>query len=152
MAKTSAPAISSFFAAFRASIKIASLHPMIDGTAKRVLIYDEAGFSRICSALLEMSGCAADVVGEEAEKLDQTDVGLFVTSYPYGAFMLEEVQKRSIPTIVLFDDLDDRFVGMLHAYDNIYFMLKPLNYDKFRRIVHQLLGGGTVSQDDASVL
>jgi hypothetical protein len=125
---------------------------MNDGTTKRVLIYDEAGFSRICSALLEISGCAADIMGDEAEKLDRTDVGLFVTSYPYGAFMLEEVRKRSIPAIVLFDDLDDRFIGMLHAYDNIYSMLKPLNYDKFRQIVHHLLGGGTVSQDDASVL
>jgi hypothetical protein len=121
-------------------------------TNKRVLIYDEAGFSRVCSALLEMSGYSAVIMGRSSGDPISPDVGVFVTSYPYGAFMLEEISKRNIPAIVLFDNIDDRFVTMLHEYDNLYGMIKPLDYDKFKDLVGSLLAGDRVSREDYSII
>lgn len=122
---------------------------------RKALIYDEAGFSRVCSAILEISGCAADVMGEHLDapqRLNSSDVGVFITSYPYGAFMLNEVRKRSIPAIVLIDNLDERFIDMLQTYDNLYYMIKPLDYDKFKGLVRQLLNGLPVSREDFSII
>ncbi len=125
---------------------------MDDCAGRRVLIYDEAGFSKVCSALLEMSGCSTDIMGESAGAPFGSDVGVFVTSYPYGAIMLDEVKKRSIPAVVLFDSLDDRLVTVLHEYDNLYYMMKPLNYDKFKDLVRRLLTGSKVSREDYSII
>ena len=125
---------------------------MNNSGTRRVLIYDEAGFSRVCSALLEMSGCATDIMGDSSGKLNSSDIGVFITSYPYGAFMLDEVKKRSIPVIVLFDNLDEGFLNMLHTYDNLYCMIKPLDYDRFKGLVHQLLSGEQVSREDFTII
>ncbi len=125
---------------------------MDDCAGRRVLIYDEAGFSKVCSALLEMSGCSTDIMGESAGAQFGSDIGVFVTSYPYGAIMLDEVRKRRIPAVVLFDSLDDRLVTFLHEYDNLYYMLKPLNYDKFKDLVRRLLKGGKISRQEFSTI
>ena len=124
---------------------------MSNSGSKRVLIYDEAGFSRVCSAFLEVSGCSTDIMAESWNKLSNPDVGVFVTSYPYGAFMLEEVQKRSIPAVVLFDNIDQGFIEMLHAYENMYCMIKPIDYDKFKGLVRKILDGGAISVDERMI-
>lgn len=117
-----------------------------------MLIYDEAGFSRVCSALLEMSGCETDVLNEGSGSLNSSDIGVFVTSYPYGALLLDEVKKRGIPAVVLFDNLDERFIRMLHVYDNMFGMIKPLDYGRFKGLVRRLLSGGPVSREEFSTL
>jgi hypothetical protein len=136
---------------FYIALNLHNLLVMVSHNSRKVLIYDEAGFSRVCSALLEISGCATYVMNEHLDapnKLNSSDVGVFVTSYPYGAFMLDEVQKRSIPAIVLFDSLDEQFIDMLHAYDNLYCMIKPLDYKKFKSLVMQLLAGSQISREN----
>ena len=122
---------------------------------RRALIYDEAGFSRVCSALLEIGGCDTDVMGELHDlpaSLGRSDVGVVITSYPYGAFILDEVRKRNIPAIVLFDRLDERFIDVLREYANSYCMIKPLDYEKFKGLVKQLLSGRRVSREDYSIV
>ncbi len=119
------------------------------------MIYDEESFSRVCSALLEMSGCKTDVIDEHrdaAKRLSSADIGVFITSYPYGAFMLEEVRKRKIPAIVLFDNIGECYGDKLYTDDNLYCMRKPLDYDKFKGLVRQLLCGGRVSRKDFMIL
>ena len=138
-------------ARYAASIGFAHYRAMGALHNRKALIYDEAGFSRVCSALLEISGCTADIMGEHRDAshgLNNADVGVFITSYPYGAFMLDEVKKRSIPAIVLYDNLDESFIDFLNAYDNLYCMIKPLDYDKFKGLVLKLLSGAAVSRDD----
>jgi hypothetical protein len=140
---------------FYIALNLHNLLLMVSHNSRKVLIYDEAGFSRVCSALLEISGCVTYVMNEHLDapnRLNSSDVGVFVTSYPYGAFMLDEVQKRSIPAIVLFDSLDEQFIDMLHAYDNLYCMIKPLDYDKFKCLVRQLLSGNQVSREDYTII
>jgi DNA-binding NtrC family response regulator len=111
---------------------------------KKVLIYDEAGFSRICSAILETDGCGTYIIDHLINlqaSLNGDDVGLVVTSYPYGAFLLDEVKKRKIPAIILTDGLDGRLIAMLNELTNSYCMIKPLNYDKFKGLVKNVLNG-----------
>src|SRR5512139_1312285 len=135
-----------------ASIEIAISRPMGSLSNKKVLIYDEAGFARVCAALLERSGYTADIMGAQSGYPVGPDVGVFVTRYRYGAFMLEEITKRNIPSIVLFDNIDERFVTMVHEYENLYGMLKPLDYDKFRDLVGGLLADGCISREDYSII
>jgi len=122
---------------------------------RKVLIYDEARFSRVCSALLEIAGCTTDILDEHHDApnwFNNNEVGVFITSYPYGAFMLDEVRKRSIPTIVLIDELDESFIEMLHTCDNLYGMIKPLDYVKFKGLVQQLLSNSLVSREDFTIM
>ncbi|HSA78141.1 MAG TPA: hypothetical protein VLG72_04705, partial [Nitrospirota bacterium] len=54
---------------------------------KKILIVDENGFSRICSAILTSSGYKTDVAPLEMDlqrKLNSGSIDLVVTSYPYG--------------------------------------------------------------------
>lgn len=122
---------------------------------RKVLIYNEENFSRVCSALLDMYGFTTDVIDEhhDAEKkLNSADVGIFITSYPYGAFMLEEVRKRKIPSIILFDDIGECYGKQLHMDDNLYCMKTPIDYAKFKDLVWQLLSGKRVSREDFMIL
>ena len=136
------------------SIVFASSSGMDTGRDRIALIYDEDGFSRVCSALLKMSGCVTEVMDgrrDAATRLRSEDVGVFITSYPYGAFMLEEVRKRRIPSVVLLDNNGELYGERLDAYDDLYCMIKPIDYDKFKSLVHQLLSEQPVSRDGFTV-
>jgi hypothetical protein len=121
----------------------------------KVLIYDESGFSRVCSAILTIEGHGTDIMDgrdDILQLLNRNDVGVFVTSYPYGAFILDEVRKQSLPAIVLYDNLEDRFVDMVLANDNLYCMIKPLDYAKFKSLVKSLLSGEKVSRGEYGIV
>ncbi len=120
---------------------------------KKILIIDEQGFSRICSAILETEGYATDMVaGDIPSKLNSQDFGLIVTSYPYGAFLLDEVRKRNIPTIILSDNIDENLLDTLRKFDNSYCMIKPLDYDKFKTLVKQVINGDLSAQGGYSLV
>jgi DNA-binding NtrC family response regulator len=122
---------------------------------RTVLIYDEAGFSRICSALLEIGGCGTEIMSELHDlpnRLSRSDVGVVVTSYPYGATILDEVRRQGIPVIVLFDTIDARYIDFPNEYRNSYCMIKPLDYGNFKVLVRQLLSGGQVAGEDCSIV
>jgi DNA-binding NtrC family response regulator len=126
-----------------------------DHISKKVLIYDEAGFSRVCSAILSNEGYGTDIVNEQDDMqklLSKDEVGVFVTSYPYGAFVLDEVRKHSLSAIVLFDNLEEQFVDMVLANENLYCMIKPLDYNKFKGLVRSLLTGEQVSREKYGIV
>lgn len=122
---------------------------------RRVLIYDEAGFSRVCSAILAVEGYGTDIMDERQTMpplLNRNEVGVFVTSYPYGACILDEVRKRSLPAIVLYDNLDEQFVDIVLANHNMYCMIKPLDYTKFKGLVKSLMSGERVSREEYGIV
>ena len=86
------------------------------------------------------------------ELMNRTEAGVFVTSYPYGAFMLDEVSKLRLPAIVLYDNLDQQFVDMVLANNNIYCMIKPLDYSKFKNLVKSLLRSEQVPREEYGIL
>jgi len=122
---------------------------------KNILIIDEYRFSRICSAILETVGYGTDMISQAQElpsKLNSDAVGLIVTSYPYGAFFFDEIKKRKIPTIILSDNVDGKLIDVLRNFDNSFCMIKPLDYDKFKTLVKQVISGDITAQGGYSLV
>ena len=111
---------------------------------KYILIIDEDGFSRICSALLGYEGYLTKSlrdINDTSIGLSNKEVGLIITSYPYSASFLDKIKAKQIPTIVLSDKVDRELINILDGYANFYCMIKPLDYQKFRTLVKQVLEG-----------
>ncbi|HYA26705.1 MAG TPA: hypothetical protein VEE82_01780 [Thermodesulfovibrionales bacterium] len=66
---------------------------------KKILIFDEHRFARVCSAFLESAGYDAEIVTTLdglPSSLNCEKVGLMITSYPFGPPLFEEIRKRGI--------------------------------------------------------
>jgi DNA-binding NtrC family response regulator len=121
---------------------------------KNILIYDEERFSRICSAILATAGYGTDVLSQADQlyaKLNKT-FHLIVTSYPYGAFLFDAIKGRNIPTILLSDNVDADLIDILKTCENVYCMIKPLDYDHFKKLVNQVISGDVTAQGGYSLV
>jgi DNA-binding NtrC family response regulator len=122
---------------------------------KSILIIDEERFSRICSAILGTAGYGTDVIsqaGQLHDKLKDDSIRLIVTSYPFGAFLFDEIRGRNIPTILLSDNVDEDLIDILKNCENVYCMIKPLDYDHFKKLVHQVVSGDITAQGGYSLV
>lgn len=113
---------------------------------KRILIIDDAGFSKICSAILESEGYRTETVvydgpGRAADMPADGDYGLVITSYPFANGFVSEVQRRRIPTMILATHIDVDLIGVLEGFRESYCMIKPLDYQKFTSVVRQMMSG-----------
>jgi DNA-binding NtrC family response regulator len=131
---------------------------------KKILIIDEAGFSRICSAILEKEGYGTCSFSDLQNTMpDYGDVGLIVASYPFVGGLLEKLKRIKIPMIILSDRLNRDLAMALENFDksSSYCMIKPLDYTKFRNLVRQIMrredngavqaGIGTAIQREISI-
>ncbi len=117
---------------------------------KKVLIFDEARFSRICGAILELEGhqiVTASTLEEVCERLHSEDVGLIIASYPFGASRLGEAKAEAIPTIVLSDHISCELISVLSYFICSSCMLKPLDYGKFTGLVRQMMDSSSSLQE-----
>jgi DNA-binding NtrC family response regulator len=122
---------------------------------KKVLIIDESSFSRICSALLEEDGHKTEVLGDIGSllpKKEDKEFGLVVTSYPFCQSLFEKIRNMSLPTIVLTDHLSRSLINFLEGCSNSYCMVTPLNYQKFRSVVKQIVKGDKPNDDGLNIL
>jgi DNA-binding NtrC family response regulator len=113
---------------------------------KKILIADEAGFCRVCAAILEQEGYRTITIADDQQferGLAGDDLGLVITSYPYGAGLLKKLKNRNIPAIILLDQMSRELTLTLDNLDKSlsYCMIKPLDYDKFRLLVSQTMYG-----------
>jgi len=109
---------------------------------KRILIIDEYGFSRICSAILEVEGYSTETISNIDNlplRLKNNDFGLILISYPYGNYLLDEIKKWNISTIILSDNLNEELIVLLKSFVKSYCMIKPLDYDKFKILIKQVM-------------
>lgn len=118
---------------------------------KKILIIDEERFSRVCSAILTTAGYGTDILTQNnhlqlQDKLDDDKIQLIVTSYPYGSFLFHEIKGRNIPTILLSDNVDGDLIDILRNCENVYCMIKPLDYDHFKTLVNQVVSGDTTAR------
>lgn len=113
---------------------------------KKVVIVDEQGFSRICSALLELQGCRAECqpLSVSAVDLHGSDVGLVVTSYPYGEQLLKSLGGGELPVLVLADSLSDPLLKALKGVRHACCMVKPVDYERLTSYVRQMLVGEAI--------
>ena len=114
--------------------------------SKKILIIDEAGFSRICSAILEQDGYRVETItslNNVSKKFSDDDFGLIITSYPYGLYFLREIQRRDtrVAKLVLADQFSGDLLSMLEGLNNSCCMMKPLDYTKFRSLVKDMVCG-----------
>lgn len=117
---------------------------------KKLLIIDENGFARVCSAILKNKGHEVENISisdfdELSTKLTNNEYGLIVTSYPYCAVILETIKKKNVPALILSDHIDNSLFSVLKNLDNSFCMLKPLDYDRFRSLVTQIINGKSVT-------
>jgi DNA-binding NtrC family response regulator len=107
---------------------------------KRILIFDEAGFSRICSAILEQEGYGTKAICDLHQldsALNSNDVGLVITSFPCGEYLLEKLKSTKIPAIILSDYMNrDLMVTLDYLGTTLsHCMIKPVDYHKFKALV-----------------
>ena len=122
---------------------------------KNILIVDEERFSRICSALLASQGYATELftnIEDLPRSLSNNEFGLILISYPYGAFLLNELKKWDIATLILTDTLDGRLMNLLNGFSNSYCMIKPIDYEKFRSLVHDVMSDTCTMQEGYNIV
>ena len=113
-------------------------------SSKKILIIDEDGFSKVCSAILNDEGYQTKlaVSAEEAARLvSNNGISLIVSSYPYATSFLKSNLAKDIPTIVLSDDLSGDLIGIMKCIKNSICLVKPLDFDRFKYIVRGIING-----------
>jgi DNA-binding NtrC family response regulator len=111
-------------------------------STKSILIVDEVGFSRICSAILEHEGYNTQCVADENHfelSSNNDSIGLVITSYPYGARLIKKLAATKIPAIILSDRIGSDIVSALECLNKSHCLIKPIDYNKFRTLVSQTL-------------
>lgn len=122
---------------------------------KRILIFDELPFARVCSALLENAGHEVEVISAVDDLPSSRDIrkfGLIITSYPFCTAFFGTIRKFGISTIILSDDIDEKLFEVLKDADNYYCMMKPLDYGKFRSLVRKVIDSEKVTQGGSHYL
>lgn len=87
-----------------------------------MLIIDEQGFYRVCSAIFEAEGYSAELfasVNNLPLKLINKGFGLIVISYPFGAFLLDEIEKLNIGRAVSVSKIHTAFGDPRHLPDKV---------------------------------
>jgi DNA-binding NtrC family response regulator len=114
---------------------------------KKILIVDELGFSRICSAILEQEGYGTKAICDVRQldsAFNSNDVGLVITSYPCGEHLLEKLKSTKIPAIILSDYMNRELMVMLDYLGTTlsHCMIKPVDYHEFKALVSQKMNRG----------
>lgn len=121
---------------------------------KKILIIDESNFSQICSAILEVEGHKTKLLKDVEGLLSRLndEFGLIITSYPFGFLFFEEIKKMHIPLIVLTDHINRDLINILEGFSNSYCMVKPLDYQKFRSLVKEIVSCDTSRSGGYNIL
>jgi len=121
---------------------------------KRILVFDEEGFARVCHALLKLDGYSADCLAkidiEQAGELQ--DYGLVITSYPYGLSLFPHLMERPTPVLVLSDCLSGELLGCLKSIRNSLCMVKPIDYEQFRGKIKKVMNNDWSDSDVCEIV
>lgn len=114
----------------------------VDG--KKILVVDEPGFAKVCGALLRLNGFAVETSAgaELAEPQPAVDgYDLVITSFPYGAEVVETMREGSVPLLVLADCLSRDLLESVRSVRKSCCLIKPLDFEKFNSVVSRMIGG-----------
>lgn len=109
-----------------------------------ILIIDEDGFSRVCTAMLKKEGYRTIIPVSLAEAkgyISSVDISLIILSYSYAGEILEEGVIGDIPTLVLVEQLSEDVMGALMKLKKGICMLKPVDFERFRSIIRRIING-----------
>jgi DNA-binding NtrC family response regulator len=111
---------------------------------EKILIIDDAGFARVCLAILENEGFNVATIhfaDKTATKPNLEACTLVITSYLHELSFLEEIKNLALPVIVLADQISRELLTLLEDVEKSFCMIKPLDYKKFILLVRQLMNG-----------
>lgn len=117
---------------------------LMSSTLQRIQIVDEAIFGRICSAILMLEGYevgVATIYDGAADHEDEHHGSLFVTSYPYCRHALKTFETIKSPVIILTDQIDSHLMNLLQISENVTCMIKPIDYERFKSLVRDVMNG-----------
>lgn len=112
------------------------------GEYEKIVIVDEAGFSRVCHSILLEQGFRVESLlrGETEHSHRLVDgVSLLITSYPFGKSILRSVRDSAVPVILLVDHVGSEIIELLEELENCYCMVKPIDYRRFSLLVKDLV-------------
>jgi DNA-binding NtrC family response regulator len=111
---------------------------------KKILIIEEDGFSKICSAILRDEGYQTSfaVSAKEAVRVvSENGISLIVSGYSQVQSLLQLRIIHDIPKIVLSDELNNDLIETMKQIGNSICLLKPLDFERFKYIVHGIING-----------
>ena len=111
---------------------------------KKILIYDEERFAKVCDALLQLNGHPADSIihGVDPLPLDDLDgFSLVITSFPYGSDLFMALKKAQVPILVLSDIVSTDLISAVCEIKNSCCMIKPVDFEQFFQFVQRVMNG-----------
>jgi DNA-binding NtrC family response regulator len=111
---------------------------------KKILVIEENGFSRICSAILHDEGYQtsfAESATEAVQLVSDNNISLIVSGYSHILPLLKLRIVHDIPKIVLTDELNNDLIETMKRIGNSVCLLKPLDFERFKYIVHGIING-----------
>lgn len=109
---------------------------------KKILIFDEGRFAKVCNALLQLDGYGPEHIIQVQELKKLANFGnfdLIITSYPYGADVLDNVKDKDIPVVVLSDCVDSDLLNCLKKIKTSFCMIKPVDFSKFSKVIENIM-------------
>lgn len=113
-------------------------------SSKKILIVDEAGFSKICSAMLSDKGYQIELAALNKNifsNMRGNGIALIISSYPYGVSVLKSNEVKDIPIMILADEINNDLIEMMKRFKLSVCMVKPLDYDRFKYLVNGIVNG-----------
>ena len=113
-------------------------------SSKKILIIDEDGFSKICSAMLRDEGHETELAALDEKTLhnvSRNGISLIISSYPYGKSFFKVNKAHDIPLMILSDEINDDLIKMLKCFKHSVCMVKPLDFQRFKYLVNGIVNG-----------
>ena len=113
-------------------------------SAKKILIFDDEGFSKVCSAMLSEDGYQIELALSQKEairSISQDDIALIISGYPYGMSLLKSQKIKDIPTIILSNEVNNDIIEMMKNYKYSFCMVKPLDFHRFKYLIRGIVNG-----------
>lgn len=111
---------------------------------KKILIVDEDGFSKICSAILSDEGHQTELAASEEDALrsiSSDGIALVISSYPYAISFLKSNKANDIPIMILSDEINSDLIEMMKCFKHSVCMVKPLDFHRFKYVVRGIVNG-----------
>jgi DNA-binding response OmpR family regulator len=111
---------------------------------KKILIYDEERFAKVCDALLQLNGHPADSIVHGVDPLplgDLSSYSLVITSFPYGSALFLALKKAQVPILVLSDMFSADLISAVCEIKNSCCMIKPVDFGEFCLVVQRVING-----------
>ena len=111
---------------------------------KEILIMAEDGFSRVCQALLECEGYHPRSVSDGhvlSPEWHDNKAGLIIINYPFRDSFVNELKSGNAFVLILTDHISGDLIETLETLPNSFCMVKPLDYQKFKRVVRKAMEG-----------